>query len=443
MEIVPLIGLFEKRIMDFEADGGELKKAMSGFEKRFRPGKPDGIVDSVFLSWRYFDFRFGASRETVAERCLGDSLTAKLNEPGPTIIRRLAESYLSFHEIIGTEGDAVLVEELGTKRRLSILHVRELQEIDPVPGEIWYCRLIGPPEQTICYTSPYIYGAEGKTQFTRAIRIQDEDFSRGLYASRFPAERHFAESQKEAALFWMEYIYRGKPEHFDISSVPSAWPEPPSPLHILNTDRDDLIFTEMHFRLKDERVVRMRLTALRSFDYNAKDDSWTWLKGKSRIDPESPRTVLGSFRIKEGRLVAEANSRERAVRLEAKLSYHLSDLIFLEKTLHRHPDDPPAISRKEQEALRKQTDELNARPEVRAGLKKYLEHHYFKKWPRESIPALGGLTPLQAAKTEQGREKLKKLLDDFDRWQDADTERGYRIDFDELRRMLGLPPRAS
>jgi hypothetical protein len=70
---------------------------------------------------------------------------------------------------------------------------------------------------------------------------------------------------------------------------------------------------------------------------------------------------------------------------------------------------------------------------------KQQEDYYFKRWPRERIPAFSGLTPLQAAKTEKGREKLKKLLDNYDRWQDADDERGYRIDFDELRRMLGLP----
>jgi hypothetical protein len=45
-------------------------------------------------------------------------------------------------------------------------------------------------------------------------------------------------------------------------------------------------------------------------------------------------------------------------------------------------------------------------------------------------------------KTEKGRAKLERLLDDYDRWQDASPSEP-RVDFDALRRMLGLPPRAN
>ena len=58
-------------------------------------------------------------------------------------------------------------------------------------------------------------------------------------------------------------------------------------------------------------------------------------------------------------------------------------------------------------------------------------------------PALGGLTPLQAAKTEIGREKLSALLDYYDRMQDATPPPQVRIDLDRLRRMLGLTPKAN
>lgn len=37
---------------------------------------------------------------------------------------------------------------------------------------------------------------------------------------------------------------------------------------------------------------------------------------------------------------------------------------------------------------------------------------------------------------------LKQLLDNYDRWQDAAPSLRPRMDFDALRRMLGLPPRA-
>ncbi len=102
-------------------------------------------------------------------------------------------------------------------------------------------------------------------------------------------------------------------------------------------------------------------------------------------------TSLGHFRFKDGRLVAETNSRERALRLEAKLKGHLPGLIVLEKTLYRQMDDPPRLSPEELEKFRRETD----------------------------------------------------LLDYFDRIQDADPARQPKIDFDKLRRMLGLLPKAN
>jgi hypothetical protein len=103
----------------------------------------------------------------------------------------------------------------------------------------------------------------------------------------------------------------------------------------------------------------------------------------------------------------------------------------------------PELSPEEIEAERRESEELNSRPEVQELIRKHLERHYFKEWPRMKIPALGGLTPLQAAKTESGRAKLKALLDDFDDMQEARTSTRPRVDFDRLRHLLGLPPKAN
>jgi hypothetical protein len=222
-----------------------------------------------------------------------------------------------------------------------------------------------------------------------------------------------------------------------LSSVPSEWPERRLP-QTVNTDCEDIVFTEMHFRVKDEKAVRKRVAALRSFDYDEKQDSWTWLKAKSRIAPDDPRTELGHFRFKDGRLVAETNSRERAARLEFKLTGHLRGLIKLEKTLYRDFDDLPRPTPEEMEASRKADEELNARPEVQEALRRQLESHYFRKWPRTRIPALGNLTPLQAAKTEKGRKKLTDLIDYLERRQNAESAERPQVDFDRLRRMFGL-----
>jgi hypothetical protein len=217
----------------------------------------------------------------------------------------------------------------------------------------------------------------------------------------------------------------------DLSQIP--FPD------FVTTDGEEFIFMEIHFRIKNKAALRKRLSALRSFQYDKKDDTWTWLKAKSRKYPDAPRTILGHFSIQGNRLIAETNSQERAFRLRSKLKGYLRDLIAYEKTLYRDPFDMPELSPEEIEAQEKASKELNSRPEVQKALKKSLEHHYFNVWPKTKIPALGGLTPLQAAKREKDRPKLEALIDDFERIQNARTSEMPKFDIDKLRRLLGLP----
>ena len=441
--LLPLLALREQKIIQFDQDGPELKKARNRYEKRYRPGEDGGLLDSHFMSWLYFDLRFGKGRRTIGERVLDDPLMAKLVDPGPTCLQHMAASYVTFYQVVDDSPDVLRLEELGTGKLWSIYYYRELFDTPPGNGEIWYTRLIGPPERALCYTTPYVYEPETRAQFKRGVDRHFDDFLKNPLSIGVPSERAFAESQKHSALFWTEYIHfsNNAPPAMR-SSVPGEWPSSRLP-HIVNTDKEDIVFTEMNFRVKDEPVVRRRLAKLKSFVYDEKDDSWTWLKVPSRTFPDDPRTSLGHFRFQDGRLVAETNSRERALRLEAKLKGHLSGLIVLEKTLYRQMDDPPRLSPEEMEKLRRENEEFNARPEVREALRQYTEKHYFERWPRQKVPALGNLTPLQAAKTETGRRKLADLLDYYDRMQNTRPAGEPKVDFDKLRRMLGLPAKAS
>jgi hypothetical protein len=443
-ELLPLIALYEHKIVQFEAEGPELKKARKNYEKRYRPGEKGGLLDSHFLSWLYFDLRFGGSRKTIIERVLDDPMTAKLVEPGPTCLRHMAGSYATFYEVIDESPEVVLLEELGTGRLWRVFFFRELFDTPPGKGEIWYTRLIGLPERALCYTTPYVYEPESRAQFKRGVNGLVEDFHKSELSIGVPPDRLFAESQKDSALFWAEYIHvsENAPREM-LSSVPSEWPAALSRLpHIINTDKEDILLTETYFRVKDEAAVRKRLAKLKTFPYDERDDSWSWLKAPSRTFPDEPRTSLGRFRFKDGFLVAETNSRERAVRLEFKLNYHLPGLLVLDRTLYKRLEDLPPPTAEEIEARRNESEDLNSRPEVQEAMRQHLERHYFEKLPRMKVPALGNITPIQAAKTEAGRRKLAELVDYYDRMQDLDKSGRPKVDFDRLRRMFGLPPRS-
>jgi hypothetical protein len=441
--LLPLLALYEGKIVQFETDEPELKKARKAYEKRYRPGDDGGLLDSHFMSWLYFDLRFGPSRKTLIERVLDDPMTAKLVEPGPTCLRDMTASYATFYEVINEGPPVVLLEELGTGRLWTVYFYRELFDTPPGKGEIWYTRLIGSADKALCYTTPYVYEPESRAQFKRGVEGMAKDFLKNQLSIGVPADRLFAESQKQSALFWAEYIHTANNAPADmLSSVPGEWTRR-FPFQVVNTDRQELVFSEMHFKVRDETAMRRRLAKLKTFLHNETDDSWSWLKAPSRKFPEDPRTSLGRFRFKDGMLIAETNSRERAAHLECKLVGHFPGMLKLEKTLYRDLDDIPPLSPGEIEKSRREDDELNAQPEVQEALKRYQEHYYFEKWPRAKVPALGNITPIQAAKTEAGRRKLEDLLEYYERLQDAQEPAKHRpkLDLNKLRSLLGLPPK--
>ena len=74
----------------------ELNAAYTDFERAFNPGKPHGVSNGMFLSWFYFDFRFGAHSKTIIERFVAEGLAEKLEDPGPVMVEDMAVSYLTF-----------------------------------------------------------------------------------------------------------------------------------------------------------------------------------------------------------------------------------------------------------------------------------------------------------------------------------------------------------
>ncbi len=69
-------------------------------------------------------------------------------------------------------------------------------------------------------------------------------------------------------------------------------------------------------------------------------------------------------------------------------------------------------------------------------LKEHLRS-YYRNWAHMDIPALGGKTPRQAMKTNDGREMGEALLLDFERRAGHQPGLDQEI-FDELRTTLGI-----
>jgi hypothetical protein len=76
-------------------------------------------------------------------------------------------------------------------------------------------------------------------------------------------------------------------------------------------------------------------------------------------------------------------------------------------------------------------------PEALEAMRAFRERH-LHDWVDESIPALGGLTPRQAATTARGRKQLALLLKELDQTELRLPEE-ERIDLQWLREALGVP----
>jgi hypothetical protein len=61
-----------------------------------------------------------------------------------------------------------------------------------------------------------------------------------------------------------------------------------------------------------------------------------------------------------------------------------------------------------------ETSDLAEHPEVREHLRELTRAHY-ESWVSESIPALGGLSPLEAVQSPSGRDKVRALVDQIER----------------------------
>jgi hypothetical protein len=70
--------------------------------------------------------------------------------------------------------------------------------------------------------------------------------------------------------------------------------------------------------------------------------------------------------------------------------------------------------------------------------RQFNEQYYEEHWVRDRIPALGGKTPLEMAKTARGRRLVEELIRSMEFMDARRPDPEGRYDFSRLRRMLGL-----
>jgi len=204
--------------------------------------------------------------------------------------------------------------------------------------------------------------------------------------------------------------------------------DPPLP-RFQNTDGEALIPHRLHFEIGSAS------RAFHALEYLSEGDTEDELLESAELDAEGQlqkvslawkragnaqfgswdNTVLGHLDIDGGRLTAHVNSVERAARLREIIEealgqdarHRATELEPVESALAERSEHPVAHPRSAAAGP-------SENPEIAELIREMMAAHY-EDWVSQAVPALGGLAPLEAVRSRDGREKVGALVEQFER----------------------------
>lgn len=208
-----------------------------------------------------------------------------------------------------------------------------------------------------------------------------------------------------------------------------------------NTDGERLLLTTDHFTVSPSSApeVRARLSAIPGVQLDEEAG------GVSRIAFTRPghtmssaleNTIIGAAEIDGDALRLSTNSVERADALRAIVEQACAG--FVTFRAREHADPEAALRRGGPPGGLGSGGEGEEQPELQAMVRAVKEKHY-QAWLGERIPALGGLTPREAARGKAKDLRALALLVAEIENHEARLPEGQRFDVVGLRRELGLP----
>ena len=206
------------------------------------------------------------------------------------------------------------------------------------------------------------------------------------------------------------------------------------PPQLRNTDGEELLFTTDHFSL--EAGVRAELEArLRAIEgaqppEEGGEDCFSFLRSGNAMHKDWENTVIARAWVSEETLKLESNSIARADELRCRIEEACTGLL---RHRAREHSDPLALAERSPPS----EPEGELPPGVQQRLVRDLKERHYADWPDQPLPALGGKTPRDAARTRRGRAQVDLLLRQFEHGEGR-LPAAERFDISSLRARLGL-----
>ncbi|MDA8296652.1 MAG: hypothetical protein M0004_08725 [Actinomycetota bacterium] len=189
----------------------------------------------------------------------------------------------------------------------------------------------------------------------------------------------------------------------------------------VNREGEPIVICEAAYAASDEAALSRRLDVLLERGEPGRWEEW--------VEVDGQRVLRASVSLSDGELQLVANSRERFERLLKRLAPILAGR---ERIATR---ELPQSELVRGAAARDAVPEDDPPPEVAEALARFIADAE-ERWVDEPVPALGGLTPRQAADDPTRREQLVALLHEFDRQRPPAGAASF--DAGRLRARLGL-----
>lgn len=206
-----------------------------------------------------------------------------------------------------------------------------------------------------------------------------------------------------------------------------------APPRLVTMEGEPTVFCRAEYRLGDPARAASTLAQV----YEGDTDGHLFA---DVVDLDGQHWNRGTIRIRDDRLVIEANAEARLDRIRSTVEDLLDDLELLDETRRPAADlfnagrqgqvDPDPLGDADRASLAAGPDELP--DELRTVLEDEVKRHE-RAWVDESIPMLDGLTPRQALKDPTRRDKLQAMLDEMD-----DDPPPGMMSARRIRRLLGL-----
>ncbi len=407
----------------FKADFEEARKI-------FLEGRGPDEGDSVmFIDWFIHDYML----KDYGKRIIELFYLEKHHYLGPLekeILEGWQNTALGVYEVTGIErGRGIYIRDLFDNNEIFVNDIRSSRGM--TKWDIGAMRVIKTLGKFYLSGAACLLPATGKDDM---IRFGKESFLR------------FKKEKPEAT--WQEFF-----KEFGHTFIKFAYIKAAQPPTILTPEGDPVLFAKAIYQVKNYDMALKALYEipdLKIFESN-QDEIHFGLVAEIKDHNVSAGGVMletslvsnegdpqyrsmGDLTINKEQLILDCLSEKR-LELGKYMLKTLGDSIEFQSESKQYPD----LSGRKNKTVKNKTQQNELDEPVREALrKKYLEDHY-RKWVDMSISSLGGMTPREASKTQEGKAKLKELLKVLENAEERRKRQGEpSYDVNRLRETLGV-----